>query len=381
MRRACALRGDPQRELRVVHVAGTNGKGSVSAMIESALRAAGVRTGLYTSPHLHSFRERIRVCGEPIQEEEVAKRIDAIRVMLDGASELVLTFFEITTLLAFEVFRDAACDVVVLEVGLGGRFDATNVIDSPLVSVVTSIGLDHQAYLGETMAAIAFEKAGIIKPHVPLVMGRLEKEAEHVVMGHARELNAPVAPVDWSRDVGSLALSGAFQQANARVAAAALDVLASREIPSDIERGFAKVRWPGRLETIAHAPSVLLDAAHNPDGARVLAAHLAQLPRRGRRVLVFGAMADKDWATMLDILRPCVDDIVAVMPKMPRAEQAENIARAVGGVTAKTIREGVDVARRLAGEEGLVITAGSIFVLAEARAHVLGIESEPAIRM
>jgi dihydrofolate synthase/folylpolyglutamate synthase len=367
--------------LRVVHVAGTNGKGSVSAMIESALRAAGLRTGLYTSPHLHSFRERIRVCGEPLQEDEVAKKIDAIRTMLDASPDFVLTFFEITTLLAFEAFRDAACDVVVLEVGLGGRFDATNVIASPLVSVVTSIGLDHQAYLGETKAAIAFEKAGIIKPHVPLVMGRLDDEAKNVVMACARESNAPIAAVDWSRDVGSLALSGAFQQANARVAAAALDVLAARGIPADIERGFANVRWPGRLETIAGAPSVLLDAAHNPDGARVLVAHLASLPRSGRRVLVFGAMADKDWATMLDILRPCVDEIVAVAPNMPRAELAENIARSASGVAAKTIREGVDLARERAGEDGLVIVAGSIFVLAEARAHVLGIESEPSIRM
>lgn len=381
MRRACALRGDPQRDLRVVHVAGTNGKGSVAALTESALRAAGVRTGLYTSPHLHSFRERIRVSGEPLGKDDVASRLGAIRKTLEDAPELVLTFFEITTLLAFEAFRDAACDVVVIEVGLGGRFDATNVVESPLVTAITSIGLDHQAYLGETIEEIAFEKAGIIKPHVPVVTGRLAGAAARVVAARAADLGAPLTITDGSRPFDRLGLDGAFQRENAAVAAALLDVLSARGVPSDIAAGFASVRWPGRLEMVSGAPCVLFDAAHNLDGARALGAHLASLQRRGRRVLVFGAMADKDWRAMLGLLRAEVDEIIAVAPLMPRAEVAMNIAHASGGVAAGNIQEGIELARARAGEDGLVVVAGSIFVLAEARAHVLGIESEPAIRM
>lgn len=380
MRAACALRGDPQRALRVVHVAGTNGKGSVCAMIESALRAAGVRTGLYTSPHLHSFRERIRIAGEPIAEDEVATRVTALRAMLETAGAPELTFFEVATLLALEAFRDAGCELVVLEVGLGGRLDATNVIDAPLVTVLTSVALDHQSYLGTTIEAIAREKAGILKRGVSAVIGRVGDDAWRVIEARARELGAPLSRA--GETASTPALAGAHQRDNAAVAIEAVERVRARGVPMHddaIRRGLADVRWPGRLERIAGEPEVLVDAAHNPDGARALAAHLASLPRAGRRVLVFGAMADKDWRAMLDALRPEVDEVIGVAPAMPRAERAEAIAEAIGGSSAASIREGVDRARERAGSEGLVVVAGSIFVLAEARAHLLGIESEPAI--
>lgn len=404
MRAACALRGDPHRALAAVHIAGTNGKGSVAAMVESVLREAGLRTGLYTSPHLHSFRERIQIAGEPIDAGAVAKHATAIRAALEREGGPSLTFFEVATLIALEAFRDASCDVVVLEVGLGGRFDATNVIEAPLACTITGIGLDHQAYLGDTLAAIAAEKAGILKAGVPAAVGRVGEEAWAVIAARAAEVGAPLVRLGrevandpegegafavrvGARRIGGLrlGLEGAYQRENAAVAVATLLALEARGIAIDegaIRRGLRAARWPGRLERIPGAPEVLLDAAHNPDGCRALAAHLSTLPRRGPRALVFGAMADKEWRTMLDALSPEVDAIVAVAPPMPRAERAETIAAArAGAVAVGSIAAGVERARKLVGPAGLVVVAGSIFVLAEARAHLLGIESEPPIPM
>lgn len=392
MRAALALRGDPQRGLAVVHVAGTNGKGSTSAMIERGLRAAGKKTGLYTSPHLHSFTERIRIGGEPIARDEVARRATEVRAMLETGGAPELTFFEVATLLAFEAFRDARCDVVVLEVGLGGRLDATNVIERPLACAITGIALDHQVYLGGTIAEIATEKAGILKRGVPAVIGRVSDEAWEAIVARADDVGvSALVPADAERsDDGTLrvvsgpwrmahlevGLAGAHQRDNAAVAAVVLSILGVGE--RAIREGLAEARWPGRLERIG---SAIVDAAHNPDGARALAEHLRGLPRTGPRVLVFGAMADKAWREMLAILGPEVDRVIAVAPPMPRAERAVAIAEAAGGEIAGSIPEGVDRARALAAEDGLVIVAGSIFVLAEARAHLLGIPSEPPIPM
>ncbi|UJR81197.1 bifunctional folylpolyglutamate synthase/dihydrofolate synthase [Sandaracinus amylolyticus] len=383
MHAALALRGDPHRGLRVVHVAGTNGKGSVCAMLEGVLRASGLRTGLYTSPHLHSFRERIRVDGRSVSKDEVARRASSIRTTVDAPDAPQLTFFEVTTLIALETFRDAACDVVVLEVGLGGRLDATNVIDAPLATAITSIALDHQQYLGSTIAEIAREKAGIAKPGVPLVLGPVDEDARHAIEAHASNVGAPIVPA--TRDLSQEPpLPGAFQRANLAVVLTLVDVLRARGLHIDdhaVREGLRTAHWPGRLETLDGSPSVIVDAAHNPHGCRALAAHLASLPRTGPRVLVLGAMADKPWREMLDILRPQVDHIIAVAPDMPRAERPEVIAQHAHTQSAPTIASGVDRARARAGQSGLVIVAGSIFVLAEARAHVLGIENEPAIPM
>lgn len=392
MRAACALRGDPQRALRAIHVAGTNGKGSVSATIERALREVGLRTGLYTSPHLHSFRERVRVGGEPIAEDEVARRATELRAVLEGEGAPPLTFFEVTTLLALERFRDAACDVVVLEVGLGGRFDATNVIEAPLACAITSIGLDHQAYLGDTIEAIAAEKAGILKPGVPAAIAEpLEPAAWEVIRARAEEIGSPLvrAGAHLERVPAALALEGEHQRANAALAIATLGLLAPRiEVPEGaLARALADVRWPGRLERVAGAPRALLDAAHNPEGCRALAAQLArEVVGGGRRALVFGAMADKDWRAMLAILRPEIDALVAVAPPLGRAEAAGALASAGAALgldahSASSVADGIDLAREIAGAGGIVVVAGSIFVLAAARAHLLGIASEPPIGM
>lgn len=383
MREALARLGNPERGLRYVHVAGTNGKGSTSAMIESILRAAGFRTGLYTSPHLHRFVERIRVGGEPVSEDFVVRNVESLRAMLEAPGAPALTFFEATTCLAFQAFRDAQCEVVVLEVGLGGRLDATNVIEpqDTLATAITSIGLDHQAYLGDSIASIAFEKAGVIKSSVPVVVGEVPGEARKVIEDVAWSKGAPVVHTRASeRDATSL--RGSFQRRNVAVVYALVGVLRGEGVAIDetsVERGLDTVQWPGRLEVHAASPSWLFDAAHNVDGVRVLADELAGLPRESKRVLVFAAMSDKPLVDMLAPLRPHVDDVIATMPSTPRASAKEAYPHDVQFVA--NVHDAVEHARVLAGPAGLVVVAGSIYLLAEARAHVLGLAKDPTIGM
>ncbi|MBX7194703.1 MAG: bifunctional folylpolyglutamate synthase/dihydrofolate synthase [Sandaracinaceae bacterium] len=410
MRAACALAGDPQRALRVIHVAGTNGKGSTSAMIARIAQCAGLRVGLYTSPHLHSFAERVRIDGVPISRDEIVARVAAIRLLLAQPGAPELTFFEVTTLLAFQAFAERELDLVVLEVGLGGRLDATNVIERPLACVITHVDLDHQAYLGSTLAEIAREKAGIVKAGVPVVhAGDAPDEARgiavrDVIDGRAKELGAPSIALGrelqlattrrsgldvcevtlGDRRVEGLVtkLVGAHQLRNAALAVGAMLTAHPAIDDASIRAGIASVSWPGRLESIeCEGVTFLFDAAHNPDGARTLAWFLEATPSEGRHVLLFGAMADKAWREMLAILVPHVDEVVAVAPPLGRAEKADVIAREVAGHAAATVIEGVEESRRLAGQGGTVIVCGSIFVLAEARAHVLGITQEPLIAM
>ncbi|MFW6052251.1 MAG: bifunctional folylpolyglutamate synthase/dihydrofolate synthase, partial [Myxococcota bacterium] len=334
VREALALRGGPHRGLRVVHVAGTNGKGSVAALVESSLRRAGVRTGLYTSPHLHRFTERIRVGGRAVAERDVVRLVASIRETLARPGAPELTFFETATLMAFEVFRERACDLVVLEVGLGGRLDATNVIDDPELCIITRLALEHTDRLGDTLEAIAREKAGILKPGAPAVVGVREPEARAVIAARAREVGAPVRWIDddfghapgaravrvWVGDRWleglRVPLPGRHQRDNVALAVAALDALAERGWALDedaIREGVARARWPGRMERLGGAPPVLLDAAHNADGCEALAAHLDTLPR-GRRVLVFGAMENKDHERMLAAFDGRVDRRILTAP-------------------------------------------------------------------
>lgn len=394
---ALRLRGSPQRGLRFVHVAGSNGKGSVSAMVERALRAAGYRTGLYTSPHLHRFVERIRIDGAPIAEDFVARGVGSLR---DQGGLPPLTFFESATILAFEAFRDAAVDVVVLEVGLGGRLDATNVVE-PLVTAITNVSLEHQKFLGDRLEQIASEKAGVLKPGVPAVTGAKDDAVLEVLERRAREVGAPLAiagrdfalegegeALSFRCEAGaigglSLALRGPWARANAEVALGALFALRpSLALPDEAMRvGLADARWPGRFERVEGAPAVLLDAAHNPAGCAELARALEAEPRSGRRVLLFGALEDKDRAAMLAPFDGVVDERVYAIPAIRRAPDPSVLAAVRPGVVARTVEEGLRRAREAAGEDGLVVVCGSIFLMAEARALLLGLAEDPKIAM
>lgn len=398
---ALSLRGDPQRAYPSILVAGTNGKGSVASSLASVLTAAGHKVGLFTSPHLHRLVERFVIGGKPVSERALTRQVNALRAFVESEGTPPLTFFELCTLLAFELFCVARCDVVVLEVGLGGRLDATNVV-TPLVSVITSIALDHTDRLGPTLAHVAREKAGIIKPGVPVVVGTREPSALRTIRARARRVGAPLFAIDHQFEVEASGeqvavvvgerrldrlrtpLLGAYQADNLACTVAALSLLPARlAVPERaLRRGLARVRWPGRLELLAGAPDVLCDAAHNPHAAQALAEYLARIRADyTRAVLLFGAMRDKDHALMLDLLRPHVDALIFARAHTPRAESAEVLAKRYGGEAIERVPGALARARKLAGRRGLVIACGSIFLMAEVRARVLGVRADPTIAL
>ncbi|MGE0787944.1 MAG: folylpolyglutamate synthase/dihydrofolate synthase family protein [Sandaracinaceae bacterium] len=365
----------PEASFDVVHVAGTNGKGSVSAMLHAGLR----ESALYTSPHLHSLTERFVVGDRPIAH---AALVDAWASIRDRIAHVPLTFFEAATLLAFTVFARERVEVAVLEVGLGGRLDATNVFDAPRLTVITRVGMDHTAILGSDLASIAREKAGILKRGAPLVLGAQLPEAKGAILARASELDVEVIePVVVSRapfvieidgaarSLSQPTLSGAHQYENAAVAVAALIRMGADD--DALTRAMA-ARWPGRLETIG---DVLLDAAHNPDGARALAAALAA--EATRRTLVFGAMRDKAHDEMLAILRPFVGQVVLTQVPMERAAPPDELGEP-DDVRAPDVPSALALARSLGAP---IVVAGSIFVMAQARAQLLGIAADPLIAM
>lgn len=365
MQRALDAEHNPERDFEVVHVAGTNGKGSTCALLEAALRASGRRVGTYTSPHLVRFAERIRVDGAPIDDAALA---DALAF---DAPEL--SFFEAATLAAFRAFRRAAVDTVILEVGLGGRFDATNVETRKIACAITSIGLDHQEFLGHDLGSIAMEKAGILRAGVPCVVGTMPEEARDRIRLEAAQKGAPLSFVD-APYVGPLRLIGPHQRHNAAVAAQLATLCGVRA--SDLTRGFADASWPGRYERIG---DVLLDGAHNPDGiAALVAAMRAEALRPA--VLVFGAVSDKPALTMLDALRPEVGSCVYVAPggKAPFAPHA--LAARHPGTVATSVAEALALAQTRA-EGGVVLVAGSLYLIGEVRARLLHLPSDPRVGM
>lgn len=397
-------RGLGPEQLRVpfIQVAGTNGKGSVASMLAAALTAAGYRTGLFSSPHLHRFTERVRIDSEPLGTRETARRITELLDWADSPGAPALSFFEISTLLAVEAFTDHRCDVAVIEVGLGGRLDATTALPASL-SVITRIARDHEQLLGDNLAAIAREKAGIIRAGVPVVVGARGAAVQRVIGARARELRAKLwlierdfraLPVDRAGRVGfevaarrippvRLGLAGDHQRDNAATAAAALLLLAERGLPVSVRavrRGLSAARWPARMERCSDRPTYLFDAAHNPDGCEALARYLAAEKKRPR-VLLFGAMADKDYPRMLRILAPHVERVLYVVPKLPRAASHAQLQACLAGEAAGSPAQALRHAALAAGSGGLVICAGSIFAVAELRARALGLPSDPLIRM
>jgi dihydrofolate synthase/folylpolyglutamate synthase len=393
MKNALALLGHPERELRVVHVAGTNGKGSVAAMIAHGLATGEKRVGLYTSPHLSSLTERMRIFGAPaIEPAEIVEAWERVRDL-----DVPVTFFEAVTLIAFALFQKREIDVAVLEVGLGGRLDATNVIDRPLACAITRIGIDHTEWLGADLASIAAEKAGILRRGVPAVVAPQPDTAREAIEREARRIGAPIRIVGRDIEVEASEtisvreanhrvenarplLLGAHQHENIGVAVGVLFSLEDIGLSIDPRAAVETVAWPGRLERIeSGATSFLLDAAHNVDGASALAAFLAS--SRKRRILLFGAMSDKDWRSMIALLAPHVEAIVCAAPALSRAVAPETIARASGGVAAASPHEAIAIARALASPDGEVVVAGSIYLMAEVRAELLGLPREPPIAL
>ena len=375
MERALDALGHPERRFAVLHVGGTNGKGSTCAMAAAALAEAGHAVGLYTSPHLVRFNERIAVRGVQIGDDAlegaIAEILRACPWHEGGEEGDRLTYFEFATLAGLVHFARSGVDVAVVEVGLGGRFDATNAI-RPRVTAIARINLDHTQLLGDTVEQIAFEKAGIFKAGVPAVVHAHQPPgALETLRAEAMRRGAPftVAAPAWE---GPVALRGPHQRGNAALAAAALRALAGVDVPvpeGAIATGIATARWPGRLEEIG---GVLLDGAHNPDGAAALAAALPVL-HPGRPVeLVFGVLADKDHAGMLRALAPAVRRFHLVTPATPRARAAASLADAARalGLLADVypgLPDALACARRAAGDGGLVCVAGSLYLVGEAR--------------
>jgi dihydrofolate synthase / folylpolyglutamate synthase len=368
----------PEQSFASVHIAGTNGKGSVTAMVDAALRAAGHRSARYTSPHLVDLSERFVVDGRPVAHDalvaaaaDVRDAVESLRA--DGTLDVQPTFFEVTTAIAFELFRRAAVEVAVLEVGLGGRLDATNVVE-PIATAIVSIAFDHQRYLGDTLREIAIEKAGIVKPRVPLVVGPLDAEAAGAIERVAAERGAAIigaTPADASGL--TLGLAGVHQQANAGVAVRLLRLLDDRGIavpPDAIAEGLARPDWPGRLDLrrLAGGREVLLDAAHNPAGAAALASYLESGPR-GRLPLVFAAMRDKAIAAMFAALLPAVSHLVVTRASNARSADPEvlaDIARATAPGLPVAIERRVEDALASAWRESpRIVAAGSIFLLGD----------------
>jgi dihydrofolate synthase / folylpolyglutamate synthase len=382
MRDGCRAWGHPERAFEVVHVAGTNGKGSVSAMVDAIARAHGMRTGLYTSPHVARFAERIQIDGEPIEDDALAP---LLADTLDRAPDL--TFFEVATLTALRAFREAKVTLAVLEVGLGGRLDATNVVPRPRAAAITRIAFDHTDRLGTTLDAIAREKAGIAKAGLEIVLGPLPPEARAAIEEVARAAGATTyaagddAEATRYADTGRIGLAGAHQRANAKVA----HVLGSRIGATLAERaeGIANVRWPARLETLRTPEGdVLIDAAHNPDGVEALARHVATLGRSADRVaVVFGALADKAWTEMVDGVATFSSHRFYVRPSGRKAVEPTALAERRAGRVEESALEAVLQARAAVGEGGLVVVCGSILLVGEVRAGLLGLERDPPVAL
>jgi len=379
MREACARAGNPERAFAAVHVAGTNGKGSVCAMVESIARAAGTRTGLYTSPHLCRFAERIRIDGEPVTDAALES---ALAQAIDLGPDL--SFFETATLAAFIALRDAKVELAVLEVGIGGRLDATNVIPPPRAAAITRIALDHMDMLGGTLAVIAREKAGIAKPGMSIVVGAADPEVRAAIDETAQaagattqEADGPDAKALLAR-VAELGLRGQHQWENATVAYRLTRELGIGDAP--IERGLREVRWPGRLEWVdGYDGPYLLDGAHNPDGAAALARYLGE--QSSSLALVFGALADKAWPQMLDLLAPVTPHRVYAEPPGRAAASPRDLALRHPGERAAGLAAAMARARNLVGSGGIVVIAGSLYLVGEARALLLGLARDPPVAM
>ena len=392
-----ARMGNPERKLRFVHVAGTNGKGSVSAMVESGLRLRGARTGLFTSPHLIEPTERIQIAGRPVTEQQFVRAFETVHRTAEqmyrrGRLDVHPTYFETVTAMAFVLFRDLQVETAVLEVGLGGRLDATNVV-TPEVCVITRVDYDHEKYLGNSLESIAGEKAGICKPGVPVVIAPQRPEVEAVLRNKANEAGAPVIrAADWavrqaethqdgSRFVAATAdgemaiecpLAGGHQLENALTAAVVMRELGFGA--AEIQRGIREVRWPGRLERVWERPEVILDGAHNPGGIRALAGHIKRFYSSRRVWIVYGSMRDKSLDEIAGVLSPLASELVLTNVNSHRALRPAFLRQMFEHANVR-LAEDLDDALRIvdrdAGPDDVVFVTGSLWLVGDARKRLL----------
>ena len=374
-----ALAGNPQDRLRFIHIAGTNGKGSTCAMLESIYRAAGLRAGLFTSPHLVSFRERIQVNRRLIPENEVVRLVEEIQPLLKEFPEgHHPTFFEVVTVMALKFFAEQKCDLVIWETGLGGRLDATNIV-TPLASIITNIGIEHSEWLGDTYEKIGAEKAGIIKPEVPIITAARPGEGLEVIASIAQEKRAPLAVVHEPQihcpllDTVELPLHGAHQRLNAATAVATVRVL-DHQLPAGedlLRQGLLAVDWPGRMQRVTTASGhiVLLDGAHNPASAEALrAALLAEFPD-ARPAVIFGVFRDKDSASMCHSLAPLAGRLLLTPV---HSDRTEDPARLVSACREANPGAPIEVCTSLAqaleraARDPFVVITGSLYLVGEA---------------
>ena len=384
--------GNPEKGLKFIHIAGTNGKGSTAAMLASILEEAGYTVGLYTSPYINRFNERMQVNHQCIGDEELAELTDYVRPHADSMAD-VPTEFELITAIAMEYFKRHRCDIVVLEVGMGGALDSTNVIDTPEVAVITAMGFDHTQFLGSTMTEIASAKAGIIKPHGDVVIYGQNPEAEAVFERVAAERHSALFRPDYSQLVPGdfslegqsfsykswkdlrIPLVGLYQLNNAAVVLTAVDVLRKKGwaiSDSAVRQGLAGTRWPARFEVLHRDPVFIVDGGHNPHGIRATAESLQRLFPGQKIVFVTGVMADKDVEHILGLIVPLAKRFYTVTPNNPRAMQADVLAgriQAMGveALPCGSIPQAVQAAMDFAGKDGVACALGSLYMSGDIR--------------
>lgn len=395
VRELCRGLGDPQKELKFIHVAGTNGKGSTSAMLDSILRMAGYKVGLFTSPYVREFNERMRVDGRNIPNDTLARLTERAKKVAEKMADSP-TEFELITAIAFDYFRESRCELVVLEVGMGGRLDATNIIDPPLLSIITSIALDHTSFLGSTTAEIAVEKAGIIKTKSPTLWGGTDPDAEAVIMENAAKMESVLYKTDYSElkiksfdpsgteinykgKEAKIPLLGAYQPRNAATVLEAVEILRNEgiSIPDEaIKKGLLGTKWQARFEIIAKNPTVIFDGAHNHQGILAATESIKGYFKDKKVVILSGILADKDYNAVAQTLATVADTVYTITPSNPRALSAEEYASVIRshscpavacGSVAEALALGISRAKEI---DTALCCLGSLYTYAEVMANI-----------
>ena len=403
--RLCEKLGNPQDSLKYIHIAGTNGKGSTATYIAEVLKLSGYKTGLFTSPFIYEFNERIKINGQNISDDELARCMTEVKLKTD---ELIKagyphpTEFEIITATAFLYYNMKKCDIVVLEVGLGGRFDSTNIIKEPLCSVICTIGYDHMQYLGDTLSEIAFEKCGIIKENCPVVCyPYYNREVTDVIKEIAKDRKAPLICVNKGNIIikkqdfeGSIfdfsniediqtSLCGEHQVYNAAVAIEVINVLKKQGFEIDeatIKKGIKDTKWPARMEKLLEDPCVIFDGAHNLDGMQMLVKNINKMADEKRKIVVLGMVKDKDYKKCIELLDGVADVLITTNIQNPRGESAQMLIEAAENIkcikyVTNSVKEALKQAFSVCGEDSIIFSLGSLYMANEVKNEIVAIKS------